>query len=89
MVRPLIIHNTLICFYFKLFVTKKTSSRSTAFVSLRVWHCGVGGGGGEGAECESERERERERGLVIPCLIFFLDTQLLFNRGGVCTLSKA
>ena len=59
MVRPLIIHNTLICFYFKLFVTKKTSSRSTAFVSLRVWHCGVGGGGVGGGGRERERERER------------------------------
>ena len=50
---------------------------------------GGGGVGGGERERERKRERERERGLVIPCLIFFLDTQLLFNRGGVCTLSKA
>ena len=49
----------------------------------------LGGGGRGRRERERERESERERGLVIPCLIFFLDTQLLFNRGGVCTLSKA
>ena len=55
-------------------------------MALRCWGGGVGGGERERVR---ERERERERGLVIPCLIFFLDTQLLFNRGGVCTLSKA